>query len=134
MNKELEFITDISDNLIIACDEHYIRSTIDNLIINAIKYSDFAKIIITLKKNNEQAIFSIKDEGIGIPKDELLTIFQPFVVGSKTYTPASGRGVGLALCEQAIEKHYGKIWAESQNDENSVGSTFYFKLPITARV
>ena len=130
-NKELEFITDISDGLIINCDEYYINSTIDNLIINAIKYSDFAKITISLKQKNGQVIFAIKDEGIGIPKNELLTIFDPFVVGSRTYTPASGRGVGLALCRKAIEKHQGKIWAESDNGVK--GSTFFVALPINPK-
>jgi hypothetical protein len=129
-NKELEFIIDIADGLIINCDEHYISSTIDNLVINAIKYSDFAKITITLKQKNDQVIFAIKDEGIGIPKNELLTIFDPFVVGSRTYTPAGGRGVGLALCRQAIEKHQGKIWVESEDGQNSKGSTFFVLLPM----
>ncbi len=87
-NKELEFIRDIEDNIIINCDEHYIQSTLDNLIINAIKYSQMGRITITLNKDDYKAHFSIQDEGIGIPKSELRNVFDPFVVSSRTYTPA----------------------------------------------
>ncbi len=122
--KDLQFILNIEDNVIAVCDEHYIKSVIDNLIINAIKYSKEGKITISLNKTNK-INFSITDEGIGIPTKELLNIFDVFVVSSRTYTPAGGRGVGLALCKKAIELHGGKIWAESNEEK---GATFSFNL------
>lgn len=125
--KELEFIRDIEDNVIVSCDKHYIQSTLDNLIINAIKYSQAGRITIRLKKDKHKVRFSIKDEGVGIPKSELKNIFDPFVVSSRTYTPAGGRGIGLTLCRKAIELHDDKIWAESDGEK---GSTFFFELPL----
>jgi len=72
--------------------------------------------------------FSIKDQGIGIPKLELISIFEKFSVSSKTKTPAGGRGVGLVLCKSALEAHDGTISAIS--DEK--GSIFTFTLPKKA--
>lgn len=123
-DKDIQFILNIEDNLIVACDEHYIKSVIDNLIINAIKYSKEGIIKISLNKEGAKAKFSIKDEGIGIPRKELLDIFDVFVVSSRTYSPAGGRGVGLALCKKTIDLHKGKIWAESEGK----GATFSFVL------
>ena len=82
---------------------------------------------ISLHKTfNNKVNFSIQDEGIGIPKEELLSIFDVFVVSSKTHTPAGGKGVGLALCKKTIELHKGKIWAESVEGK---GSVFRFLIP-----
>jgi signal transduction histidine kinase len=128
-NKELEFFTEIEPNIKISCDQHYITSTIDNLIINAIAYSKNGKITTKLNKIATDVEFSIQDEGIGIPKDELHDVFGAFVVSSKTRTPAGGRGVGLALCKKVIELHNGKIWAESDDKK---GAIFKFTLPLVS--
>ena len=126
-NKDLEFICDIEDDLLVNCDEHYITSTLDNLIVNAITYSKDGRITIEFKKNNDLVKFKITDEGIGIPQKELYAIFGTFTVSSKTKTPAGGRGLGLALCKGTIEAHKGQIWCKSNGKK---GSTFTFTLPI----
>ena len=126
-DKDLEFICDIEDDLLVNCDEHYITSTLDNLIVNAITYSKDGKISIKFKKNNDLVKFKISDEGIGIPQKELYAIFGTFTVSSKTKTPAGGRGLGLALCKGAIEAHKGQIWCKSNGKK---GSTFVFTLPV----
>jgi Na+/proline symporter/signal transduction histidine kinase len=127
-NKDLEFFTDLEPNVILKCDEHYIKQTLDNLIINAINYTHNGKIIIRLKQNGPGIEFSIEDEGIGIPAKELFDIFGAFTVSSKTRTPSGGRGVGLALCKKTIEVHGGKIWAESNGEK---GAIFKFTLPTS---
>ncbi len=124
-DQDLEFITNVERNIIADCDLHYIRSTIYNLLINAIKFSKNGKIIISLHKKEHKIKFSVQDEGIGIPKMELHTIFKPFVESSRTHSKAGGRGVGLALCKKTIELHRGKIWAESNGNK---GAIFYFTL------
>lgn len=124
-DKELEFFIDIEDGVVVNCDKHYITSTIDNLVINTIQYTNKGTITIILKKENNNIIFSIKDDGIGIPKHELNDIFGVFTVSSKTKTPAGGRGIGLALCEKAIKSHDGKIWAESNGQK---GAKFTFVI------
>ncbi|MBN8828387.1 MAG: alkaline phosphatase [Sphingobacteriia bacterium] len=126
-DKELEFITEIEKDIELYIDEYYIKQTFDNLIINAINYSDNGRIFIKLKKIELGIKFSIEDEGIGIPKEEVIDIFEPFRVSSRTKTMAGGRGIGLALCKKVIEVHKGKIWAESNGNK---GSIFIFTIPL----
>jgi signal transduction histidine kinase len=126
--ENLWFNLQIEDKLIALCDEYYISRTIDNIIVNAIQYSPQGTITIELKSEQNNAIvFSVKDEGIGIPKEELLEIFDPFTVGSNTKTPAGGRGIGLALAKKVISEHNGKIWAKQNQGK---GVTVAFSLPI----
>ncbi len=121
--KNLNFKLKIEDIRVI-CDEYYISRTIDNMIINAIQYSKKGSITITLKKQNELIEFSVQDEGIGIPKEEIYDIFEPFIVSSRTKTPSGGRGIGLALCKKVITSHDGSISVDSSDN----GSIFRFSL------
>lgn len=124
-----EFIFNIEEDFVVNCDKYYITQTIDNLISNAVTYGRGKPITISLKREEDGSTsFSIKDQGIGIPKLELISIFEKFSVSSKTKTPAGGRGVGLALCKSALEAHDGTISAIS--DEK--GSIFTFTLPKKA--
>jgi len=126
--ENLWFDLQIEGKVTSLCDKYYISSAIDNIIVNAIQYSKQGAITIKLKsEQNNNIVFSVKDEGIGIPKDELLEIFDPFTVGSNTKTPAGGRGIGLALCKKIIEVHNGQIWATQNQDK---GVTVAFSLPI----
>lgn len=121
-----EFIFNIEADSMVNCDRYYITQTLDNLISNAVNYGKNKPITISIKNTEDNNIsFSISDQGIGIPKMELLKIFEKFSVSSRTATPAGGRGVGLALCKSVIEAHDGSISATS--DAN--GSTFTFVLP-----
>ncbi|MBP9778750.1 MAG: HAMP domain-containing histidine kinase [Rickettsiaceae bacterium] len=124
----LNFDLEIEEKLNVVCDENYIARTIDNIIINAIQYCPSGQITIKLYKNQgEEVEFSVKDEGIGIPKEELSDVFGAFVVSSKTKTPAGGRGIGLALCKKVIKAHNGQIWAKQNPDK---GTTFAFTLSL----
>lgn len=125
---DLWFNLQIEDELTVLCDEYYISRTIDNIIVNAIQYCKQGTITIELKLEQSNTIlFSVKDEGIGIPKDELFQVFDPFTVSSKTKTPAGGRGIGLALSKKVIEAHNGQIWAKQNQDK---GVTVAFTLTI----
>ena len=123
-----EFIFKVEDKLIVQCDEYYITQAIDSLISNAVKYGEGKPITISLTKTIDNKVqFNISDQGIGIPKDELISIFHKFTTSSKTQTPAGGRGVGLALCEKVISVHGGTIEAKSDGKK---GSSFSFVLPL----
>lgn len=127
-NQEAQnFELHIEDKIMIYCDTYYLGTAIDNLIINALQYCKKGKIIIIVNHDYENINFTIVDEGIGIPTDELDDIFSSFTVSSKTHTPAGGRGIGLSLCKMAIEVHGGNIWAESNGQK---GATFQFTLPF----
>ncbi|KYG71264.1 PAS domain S-box-containing protein [Roseivirga ehrenbergii] len=108
--------------------EHELRSLFQNLISNAIKYSKpntTPEINISVKKEMNQNIFAVKDNGIGIEekyKEKIFVIFQR-LHNQDSY---EGTGIGLARCLKIAELHGGKIWVESQPDR---GSTFYFSIP-----
>lgn len=110
-------------------DKLLINQLFQNLISNAVKFKGEKnpKIFISGKKENNEFIFSVKDNGIGIQKeyaDKLFTIFQH--LNSKEKYP--GTGIGLAMCKKIVEKHGGKIWFES---EFGKGTTFYFTIKET---
>jgi len=120
------FVMDLSEDITVNCDKHYISSVVDNLITNAIQYCVQGEIKLVLKSNNSSVEFSISDEGIGVSAEDIYDIFGLFIASSKTKTTAGGRGIGLALCKKVIELHGGKIWAES---DGVTGSTFRFTIP-----
>ncbi len=108
-------------------DQERIMQVVRNLISNAIKFSEPGNQIeidiILLKKEIK---LSVKDSGIGVPEDEVETIFDKFIQSSRTNTGAGGTGLGLSICKHIIDIHQGAIWAE--NNQKG-GATFHFQLP-----
>jgi len=113
----------------IDADRDKIGSVISNLLTNAIKYSPRNQgITVTCTKTDDVLQVSVKDEGMGIKEQDLDKLFDRYYrVESKNTTHISGFGIGLYLSAEIIQRHNGKIWAES---ETGVGSTFYFTLPL----
>jgi light-regulated signal transduction histidine kinase (bacteriophytochrome) len=115
----------------IMADGGQIGQLFQNLISNAIKFkkSDIPpKIYISAIKDeeNNEYIFSVRDNGIGIEKqyfDRIFTIFQRL----HTREEYAGTGIGLSISKKIVERHEGRIWVESEPD---VGSTFYFTINI----
>ena len=126
-DKKIDFVMKIHPEILILVDPNYMRQVVDNLVINAIKFSSEGVIRVELLKKDGLIEFTIKDNGIGIPKEELYDIFTPFKMGSNAESKAEGRGVGLALCKAAIEAHGGTITAES----SGVGAVFRFVLKLS---
>lgn len=125
----------------IILDQNLITQVIGSLLSNAIKFSpQNACISITLSNkppNSSEPVeeiqslyFSIRDEGIGIPHNELHTIFNCFVQSSRTETGAGGTGLGLAIAKNIIKAHKGRIWAK--NNTNTKGATLIFSLPLSS--
>ena len=110
-------------------DRDKISSVVSNYISNAIKYSPKEKTItVSCSIGNGQVIVSVKDEGMGINPEDLAKIFERYYrVETKNTRHISGFGIGLYLSSEIIERHGGRVWAES---EAGVGSTFYFSLPL----
>lgn len=110
-------------------DGSQLTQVFQNLVGNAIKFhsSEPPRIHISAKRDAEEWIFSIKDNGIGIAPEHTDKIFAVFkrLHGDSAYP---GTGIGLAITKKIVERHGGRIWAESQPH---VGSTFYFTLPAT---
>jgi signal transduction histidine kinase len=131
-NLSLEFSFPKNSLPKIKLDKKRMFEVFTNLIDNAIKHTIKGGIEIYLKYENDKnsILFSVKDTGIGIPKEELAFIGQaPFERGknAKELTPL-GKGIGLYLSRLIVEAHGGKLWAESEG--KGMGSTFYVELPI----
>ena len=129
---DITFDTDIEE-IIIACDREKIEKIVLNLISNAIKYTQnhnqsIGKINIHISLEKNEVKISIKDNGIGIPKEEWNCIFEKFKrVDTKLNRQVEGSGIGLSLVKSLGELHDGKIYVESQVGE---GTEFIFTLPI----
>jgi two-component system, OmpR family, sensor histidine kinase VicK len=137
-------VTEPTDILIWA-DSDYILQALTNLLSNAIKFSfpqGTVWLTVANEHDNEQArsssatvtpsvVFRVRDQGPGIPADQLERIFERFQqVDSSDSHKKGGTGLGLAICRTIIEQHNGKIWAESTPGS---GSTFAFTLPALVR-
>lgn len=110
-------------------DPNLISNVYLNLIANSIKYTpEKGQVVIAMGKEGDSIVSSVKDNGVGIPKDEQKRIFERFFRGSNVSSTAGGStGLGLYLAKQIVEASGGKIWFESKE---GVGSTFYFSLPL----
>jgi signal transduction histidine kinase len=114
----------------ILVDSDYIVQALTNLLSNAIKFSstDDTVWLTAKRKSDTEVLFSVQDEGQGIPSDKLESIFERFQqVDSSDSRRKGGTGLGLTICRKIIEQHEGKIWAESILGK---GSTFSFTLPL----
>ena len=120
---------------LVNCDSFKLGQVVRNLLSNAIKFSpegsqiefSFKRAELGQRSNTIPSLqVSICDQGVGIPEDEISSIFEKFTQSSKTKTGAGGTGLGLAICYEIIRAHKGKIWA-ANNPES--GTTFSSKLP-----
>jgi signal transduction histidine kinase len=129
------FIEPGSDReLEISADRTRLRQVMINLVNNAIKFTEKGRIAIHAARDGEDVLIRIKDTGIGIPPEQLESVFQEFVqVDTSTTRKVGGTGLGLPISRKLIEMHGGRLWAESTG-VNGEGSTFYVLLPIEARV
>lgn len=110
-------------------DRTLISQLCQNLIGNALKFVDGHKAVIrvTAEHDGHEWVFGVKDNGVGIKPEHLEMVFQPFkrvgVLGR------DGSGIGLAICRKIVERHGGRLWAESTPGE---GSHFRFTLSISS--
>lgn len=122
-------ITTELDDVNIHADKNRIEQVISNFLSNGLKYSPHGKdIIIKAKKNGDKIRLSVKDFGIGIPKDKAEFIFDRFFRVEESSHLFSGLGLGLYISAEIIKRHNGNIGVESEENE---GSEFWFEIPVT---
>ncbi len=125
MEKNSEFSASLEENLpLMYIDKEEIQRVLVNLIGNAIRHTKAGtQISINSIKLDDSIQISIKDNGEGIPAEQVPMIFQRYPTKKRKI----GTGLGLYLAKQIVEAHNGKIWFETKEGE---GTTFYFTLPI----
>jgi signal transduction histidine kinase len=124
----LTILTSCREGCVEADRERMVQAFV-NLLGNSIKFSPRGgRIEFAAERTSAGVLFRVKDEGRGIPKDKLETIFERFVqVDASDAREKGGTGLGLAICRTIVEQHGGRVWAES---EPGRGSTFYVQLPV----
>lgn len=129
--KEKDLILEISkpDKLPqIFADEYSVRQIFDNLVHNAIKYTQNGKVSVTLENNSQGLVVEVVDTGVGISEEYLPNLFKPFTQEEHGYTRKyEGNGLGLALVKRYCDLNNIKIDVES---EKHVGTKFILCFPI----
>lgn len=114
--------------LMVPMDGTLIEQVIINLIENAIKHSGETMIDVSLRKENNFAVFEVSDNGEGIPEQDFPYIFESYVPnGKRTSDSSRGLGIGLSICMSIVKAHQGMI--EASNIDNG-GALFRFTLPM----
>ncbi|HEY3781063.1 MAG TPA: response regulator [Fimbriimonadaceae bacterium] len=133
--KRLEIICHVDPAIpdVLQGDPGRIRQVISNLVTNAIKFTSQGEVVIEARLKNRTPltaviVFSVKDTGIGIPKERQEAVFESFTqADGSTTRKYGGTGLGLTICKQLTHIMGGRLWLES--DEGK-GSTFFVELPL----
>ncbi len=111
----------------IKSDNTKIKQVLNNLLSNALKYTDKGLVEIGYKNSDTEIVFHVRDSGVGIPKEFQEKIFQRFLHLEPSRSKlAGGNGLGLSISKSFVEMMGGRIWVES---EVGKGSCFYFSIP-----
>jgi len=109
-------------------DKTRLKQTLHNIIDNAIKFTDSGKVTISVKLEENNLLFSVKDTGMGISQKNLKIIFERFIqVENSLRRVHGGTGLGLSICKGIINIGGGKIWIES---EENIGTAVFFTIPL----
>lgn len=127
--EELCIEADIQRQVMVRADAERLAEVVRHLLSNAAKYSEPGGCVeVKLEIQDQHAILSVSDKGVGVPANELDRIFESFYCASNVACIGPG-GIGLALylSKHLIEQHHGRIWAESTLGR---GTTFFVELPL----
>jgi|TARA_B100001059_G_scaffold75455_1_gene73071 signal transduction histidine kinase len=118
---------DIEPDMVVEGDDFILRMVVNNLIENAFKYSNNQPIEVSLSRGQKWKRLSIKDQGIGLKKEDYKNIFKKFYrVQDEETRVSKGTGLGLFIVKQALEKHSGKVFVSANTNR---GVTFTILLP-----
>ncbi len=113
----------------ITLDADKIKQVLRNLLNNAIKFSpEGGTIDVISSRKDESIVVSVRDQGAGIPENELDSIFSKFVQSSRKKASTGGTGLGLPICREIIAAHKGRIWIENNPD---IGANISFEIPLS---
>lgn len=126
--KNISICTNIPSNLTVSADKEMLSAILRNLISNAIKFTNpEGAIVVAASQRKNEVLISVTDNGVGIEEDEIWKLFRIDQNHSTSGTHnEKGTGLGLILCKEFVDKHGGRIWAESKAGK---GSLFCFTIP-----
>ncbi len=133
IKKQINVSLEVDKDVEVFADEDMLVSIIQNLISNAIKFTEQSgtvKIAVKWEEGNDYADISVADSGIGISRENLKKIFSEKFYSTPGTDKEFGTGLGLILVREFIEKHNGKLQVESIPGK---GSTFHFSLPVVKK-
>ena len=116
-----------TDPITIHGDEQKMRHVIQNLIDNAVKYTEKGFIAVTVTEESDNVLLAVADSGMGVAHKLMPSLFEEFVRGDHIKSEIKGSGMGLHIAKIFVEAHHGKIWVESEGVDK--GATFYVSLP-----
>ncbi|MBP0060852.1 response regulator [Anaerobutyricum soehngenii] len=128
--KKIDFVIEAEEELpkYLTGDVLHTKQVILNLISNAVKYTEEGRVTLEINASGDQIIFSVKDTGIGIRKEDMDTLFDMFTrVDMKRHRNIEGSGLGLTIAKELCEQMGGQIYAESIYGK---GSRFTVCLPL----
>ena len=120
-------ISENKEDYMAKIDPLFLERAINNLLINALKYTDEGSVFIRLFEQDKHLLVAISDTGIGIAKKDIATVFNRFYQVNNDINKSGGSGVGLAFSKEIVELHHGHLLLES---EPNAGSTFTIKLAL----
>lgn len=128
--KNIVIETHAPPDLQVLCDRDQARRVLINLIHNAIKWSPENGVIrVEAAEENDEVVFSVLDQGPGVPDEFRERIFERFYQVDTSRSTGEGTGLGLAICKHIVEAHGGRIWAVGNSQAG--GGCFMFTLPGT---
>ncbi|UCG14772.1 MAG: HAMP domain-containing protein [Deltaproteobacteria bacterium] len=121
------------DGVFVQADSEQLIQVFRNLLENGIRYSPAeGSLSVSCNLRSDLAIFQVRDEGPGIPRQDQQRIFERFYRVERDRSDQTGStGLGLAICRHIIQNHGGQIWVESPPQGETKGSAFFFSLPLT---
>ena len=127
--KNITLVADIAPDLkSLRANPIRIRQMLDNLVGNAIKYTEpGGSVHVSMSMQGEQIILKVEDTGPGIPPEEQGRVFEKFYRATNTIDGVEGSGLGLAIVKSIVDSHQGRIWVESTVGK---GSAFIVLLPV----
>jgi two-component system phosphate regulon sensor histidine kinase PhoR len=126
-----QIIEELTPDTPVLADGAHLEQVFRNLLENACRYAPpGSALVVRMRQQGKEALFSVSDQGPGIPPNDLGRIFERFYRVEKHRGSDSAGGLGLAICKHIIERHHGRIWAESPTRDAATG--IFFTLPLAS--
>ncbi|MEF8879423.1 MAG: PAS domain-containing sensor histidine kinase [Candidatus Thermoplasmatota archaeon] len=127
-NKQITVENNVKKEIKLVCDRIQFKELFDNLLTNAIKFTEENGLIfVDAKKEKKWVTFSVRDTGKGMTQEQIDRIFDEFYKVDTARHNLDSSGLGLPICKRIVEMHNGRIWAESNGI--GTGTTFFVSIP-----